>query len=119
MLLYTSGKSKLFAKNFSNNSNLDNPDISLPIFPSRTKTPAVVLKNWEPEVLYKLVELFNMCLVLEFCIPECCKVSPIVQVFKNAVKSSTNRSYCPASLLSLVSKVFEKVVNNSVDLLEK
>ena len=29
-------KTKLFAKNFSKNSNLDDPGISLPVFPSRT-----------------------------------------------------------------------------------
>ena len=31
-----SDKAKLFAKNFSKNSNLDDSGISLPIFPSRT-----------------------------------------------------------------------------------
>ena len=31
-----SDKAKLFAENFSNNSNLDDSDISLPVFPSRT-----------------------------------------------------------------------------------
>ena len=31
-----SDKTKLFAKNFSNNSNLDASGISLPAFPSRT-----------------------------------------------------------------------------------
>ena len=32
-----SGKKKLFAKNFSKNSDLDDLGISLPVFPSRTK----------------------------------------------------------------------------------
>ena len=32
----TYDKSKLFAKNFSKNSNLDDFGISLPVFPSRT-----------------------------------------------------------------------------------
>ena len=31
-----SDKAKLFAKNFSKNSNLDDSGISLPVFPSRT-----------------------------------------------------------------------------------
>ena len=31
-----SDKTKLFAENFSKNSNLDNSVISLPVFPSRT-----------------------------------------------------------------------------------
>ena len=36
MLSSASDKTKLFAKNFSNNSNLDDSDISLPVFPRRT-----------------------------------------------------------------------------------
>ena len=81
-------KAKFFAENFSKNSNPDDSDNSLPVFPSRTilklhnisitpkmdkkvlmnldlskasgpyYVPVVVLKNWEPE----LPELFNKCL---------------------------------------------------------
>ena len=40
-----SGKAKLFPKNFTKNSKLDNSSISLPVFPSRTNIPVVVLKN--------------------------------------------------------------------------
>ena len=88
----SSDKAKLFAKNFSKNSNLDDSGISLPVFPSRTNLklhnisvtpkmvkkvimnldlskasgpdciPVVVLKNCEPELSYILAELFNMCL---------------------------------------------------------
>ena len=59
--------------------------------------PVVVLKNCEPELSYILAELFNKCL-----------------------KESTARNYHPVSLLSVVSKVFENVVNNRiVDHLEK
>ena len=36
VLSSASDKAKLFAKNFSNNSNLDDSAISLPVFPSRT-----------------------------------------------------------------------------------
>ena len=36
MLSSASGKGKLFAENFSKNSNLDDSGISLPAFPSRT-----------------------------------------------------------------------------------
>ena len=44
----------------------------------------------------------------------------MVPVFKNVGESSTAKNYCPASLLSVVSKVFEKLVNNRiVDHLEK
>ena len=44
----------------------------------------------------------------------------MVPVFKNLGERSTGKNYCPVSLLSVVSKVFEKLVNNRiVDLLEK
>ena len=36
MLSSASDKAKLFGKNFSKNSNLDDSSISLPVFPSRT-----------------------------------------------------------------------------------
>ena len=139
----------LFAKNFSKNSNLDDSGISLPVFPSRTNLklhnisitpkmvnkvitnldsskasgpdciPVVVLKNCEPELSYILAELFNKCLK-ESCFPDCWKVSSVVPVFKNVGERSTTKNYRPVSLLSVVSKVFEKIVNNRiVDHLEK
>ena len=82
--------------------------------------PVVALKNCEPELSYILAELFNKCLK-ESCFPDCWKVSLVVPVFKNvAERSYTARNYRPVSLLSLVSKVFEKLVNNRiVDHLEK
>ena len=92
VLSSASNKAKLFAENFSKNSNLDESGISLPVFPSRTNLklhnisvtpkmvkkvimnldlskasgpdciPVVVLKNCEPEPSYILAELFNKCL---------------------------------------------------------
>ena len=44
----------------------------------------------------------------------------MVPVFKNVGERSTAKNYRPVSLLSVVSKVFEKLVNNGiVDHLEK
>ena len=127
------------------NSNLDDSGISLPVFPSRTNLkphntfvtpkmvkkfimnlnlsnasspdciPVVVLKNCEPGLSYILAELFK-----ESCFPDCWKVSSVVPVFKNVGERSTAKSYCLVSLLSVVSKVFEKLVNyRTVDHLEK
>ena len=89
-------KAKLFAKNFSKNSNLDDSGISLPLFPSTTNLklhnisvtpkmvkkvitnfhsskasgsdciPVVILKNCESELSHKPAELFNMCLKKSF-----------------------------------------------------
>ena len=81
--------------------------------------PVVVLKNCELELSYILAELFNKCLK-ESCFPDCWKVSLVVPVFKNVGEKSTAKNYCPVSLLSVVSKVFEKLVNNRIaDHLEK
>ena len=112
--------------------------ISLPVFPSRTNLklhnvsvtpkvvkkvitnldlstvsgpdciPVVVLKNCEPELSYILAELFNKCLK-ESCFPDCWKVSSVVPVFKNVGERSTAKNYHPVNLLSVVSKVFEKL----------
>ena len=131
------------------NSNLDDSGISLPVFPSRTNLklhnisvtpkmvrkvvmnldlpkasgldciPAVDLKNCELELSYILAELFNKCLQ-EPCFADCWKVSSVVPVFKNIRERSTAKNYRPVSLLSVVSKVFEKLVNyRIVDHLEK
>ena len=73
----------------------------------------VILKNCEPELSYLLAELFNMCLE-ESCVPDCWKVSSVVPVFKNVGERSIAKNYDPASPLSVVSKVFEKLVNNRI-----
>ena len=81
--------------------------------------PLVVLKNSEPELSYILAELFNKCLK-ESCFPDCLKVSSVVPVFKNVGERSAAKNYRHVSLLSVISKVFEKLVNNRiVDRLEK
>ena len=128
------------------NSNLDDSGISLPVFPSRTNLklhnisvtpkmvrkvdmnldlsrasgpdciPVVVLENCEPELSYILAELFNKCLK-ECCFPDCWRVSSVVPVFRNVGKRSTAKNYHPVSLLSVVSKVFEKFVNNRIGVL--
>ena len=44
----------------------------------------------------------------------------MVPVFKNIGERSTAKNYCPVNILSVISKVFEKLVNNRiVDHLEK
>ena len=81
--------------------------------------PVVVLKNCELELSCILAELFNKCLK-ESCFPNCWKVSSVVPVFKNFGERSTAKNYHPIGLLSVVSKVFETLVNNRiVDHLEK
>ena len=54
-----------------------------------------------------------MCLK-ESCFPDCWKVSSVISVFENVGERSTAKNYHPVSLLSVVSKVFEKLVNNRI-----
>ena len=49
---------------------------------------------------------------LEACFPNCSKVSSVVPVFKNVGESSTAKNHGPVRLLSVVSKVFEQLLNN-------
>ena len=95
-------------------TNLDSSKVSGP-----DCIPVVVLKNCEPELSYILAEPLNNCLN-ESCFLDCWKVSSVVPVFKNVGERLTAKNYCPVSLLSVVSKVFEKLVNNRiVDHVEK
>ena len=79
---------------FLENANLDNSSVSLPAFPPRTNLklhnipvtakmvlcpskvssysfiPVVVLKSFEPELLFMLADLFCMC-QKESCFPDC------------------------------------------------
>ena len=139
-----SDKAKLFAENISI-SNPDDSCIPLLAFPSRANpklhntpvtpklaetvisnlhlskvsgpdcVPVVVLKNCESELSFILPELFNLCLR-----ESCFKVSSFVLVFKNMREKSTPKNYHSVSLLSVVSNISEKLVNNKFnDHLEK
>ena len=76
-------------------------------------TPVVVLKNCGSELSYIRAELFNKCLK-ESCFPDCLKISSVFPVFKNVRERSAAKNYHPVSLFSVVSKVFEKLVNNRI-----
>ena len=81
--------------------------------------PVVVLKNCQPELSYILAELFTISL-RESHFPGCWKVLSVVPVFKNVGERLATKNYCPTSLFSVVSKIFEKLVNNRiVDHVEK
>ena len=60
-----------------------------------------------------------MCLK-ESCFPYFWKVSFVVAAFKNVGERTTAKNYSPVSLLFVVSKLFEKLINNRIfDHLEK
>ena len=73
--------------------------------------PVVALKNCEPKLSYILAELLNNCRK-ESCFPDCWKVSSVVPVFRNVGERSTPKTYLCVVLLSVISKVFENLVNN-------
>ena len=138
MLSSASDKAELLAENFSNNSNLDDSVISLPVFPSRANLkqhnisvtpnmvkkvimnldlskasgpdciPVVVLKNCEPELSYILAELFNKCLK-EYCFPDSWKVSSVVPVFKNVVKGLQLKTTAPLVFFLWLVKSFKNL----------
>ena len=60
-----------------------------------------------------LAELFNKCLK-ESCFPHCWKVSSVVPVFKIVGEKFTAKMYRLISLLSVGTKVFEKLIKNSI-----
>ena len=136
-------KAKLFASNFAKNSTLDDTGHPLPDFPSRTDhslntfkvtvkdvskliknlqsgkatgpdgIPVVVLKRISPELSPILAKLFNRCLK-EGCFPASWKFFAICPVFKNAGERQSPSQYRPISLLSIVSKLFESIINEQI-----
>ena len=79
----------------------------------------VVVRNYEPKLSYMLAELLNK-FRKQSCFPDSWKLSLLVPVYKNVGERSIAKNYDPVSVLFVVSKVLEKLVNNRiVDHLEK
>ena len=136
-------KAELFAKNFASNSNLNDKGHALPDYPSKTdkslnsftvsakevaklikaldstkatgpdSIPVVVLKNISPELSPILAKLFNKCLHQK-CFPASWKTSSVCPVYKNSGDRSSPSQYRPISLLSVMSKLLESVINKRV-----
>ena len=136
-------KASLFASNFAKNSTLDDTGHQLPDFPSRTESslntfrvsvksvanqiknlqsgkatgpdniPVVVIKHISPELSPILAKLFNRCLE-EGCFPASWKFSTVCPVYKNAGDRQAPSQYRPISLLSIISKLFESIINEQI-----
>ena len=79
----------------------------------------VAVRNCKPKLSYILAELINKCLK-QSCFTDCRKVSSLVPVFKNIGERSITKNYNPVSVLFVVRRVLEKLVNNRiVDHVEK
>ena len=139
----SSDKAKLFASNFSSNSTLDDQGHSLPDFPPLTDNylsevnitardvgklidaldttkstgpdniPSIVLKKICPEVAPILAKLFNRCL-REKHFPDSWKISNVCPVYKNSGDQSSPSQYRPISLLSIISKLLESIINKRI-----
>ena len=82
-------------------------------------TPAVVLESFEPELFYIIAELsyiiakiLNVCLK-KFFFSHFWLVLSVVSKFKNVWERSIVKNFGHVCLLSVVSKVFEKLVKAS------
>ena len=136
-------KARLFAKMFSSNSNLDDSGHPLPDCPIRTnitisnlnitpsevtkfirklepskaagpdQIPVVVLKHLAPELAPILSKLFNRC-IKQSCFPLSWKHSSVCPVFKNSGDRCDSSKYRPISLLPIISKIFESIVNKFI-----
>ena len=125
-------KQNYVVKKVSRYSSLDDSDISLPVFPSRSNLKlhnisltskldakvisnldfskasgpdciqVMVLKNCKSECSYKLSEIFNMCLK-QSCFPDCWNVSLVSPVLNVCKKCMAKRDHS-VSLLWLVNK---------------
>ena len=67
------------------------------------------LKNSGADLLHILGDPFNTCWN-ESCFPDYWKISSLASVFTNAGKRSVAKRKLSVSLLSVVSKIFEKIL---------
>ena len=142
-VISSTDKASIFASKFASHSTLDDQGCLPPDFPPLTderlcdlkvsagqisklikeldstkatgpdSIPVVVLKHLSPELSPILAKLFNRCLK-EKCFPTSWKTSAVCPVFKNAGDKSAPSQYRPISLLSIISKLFESVINKGV-----
>ena len=142
-------KVNLFADRFVANSTLDDIGRDLPDCPSRVdsslstinvtpkmvgkvishldtskasgpdRIPAIVLKMCSPELFSILSKLHNLCLT-HSVFPSNWKLASVIPVFKGSGAKSDPSNYRPISILPIMSKVFESLINQQlVDYLEE
>ena len=143
VLTSSKDKAQVFARQFASNSTLDDRNHPLPDFASRTDKvlqdivitpklvasvisnldptkatgpdgiPVIVLQKCSPELSPILSRLFRKC-ISESCFPSCWKAPNVIPTFKNSGNRSDPRNYRPISLLPVISKVFETLINSAL-----
>ncbi|CAI9735156.1 Hypothetical predicted protein [Octopus vulgaris] len=75
--------------------------------------PVTALQKCSPGLSSVLSRLFRKC-ISESCFPSLWKFSTVVLVFINSGDRYNPRNYGPISLLLIISKVFESLINDSL-----
>ena len=75
--------------------------------------PVVLLQKCSPEPSPILCRLFKKCIAKSY-FPSCWKLASVVSVFKNSGERFDPCTYRPISLLSILSKVFESLINSCI-----
>ena len=143
VLTSSKDKAELFATKFSTNTTLNSSFHDLPEFPLRSEhllrdlqitpkfvarvisrldpstasgpdcIPVIVLQKCSPELSSILSKLYNKC-ITESCFPSCWKSASVVPIFKNSGDRSDPSNYRPISLLPIISKIFEALINDAL-----
>lgn len=77
--------------------------------PGPDNLPTVAIKNYSQQGYYILTEIFNACVRTGYY-PNCWKISCTVPVHKPGKDPTDRTSYRPIALISVLSKVFEKII---------
>ena len=75
--------------------------------------PVVLLQKCSPELSPVLAKLFKKCFS-DSCFPSCRKCPSVIPVFKNSGERFSPCNYGPISILPVLSKIFDIVINSSL-----
>lgn len=77
------------------------------------KINVVILKKIVPKLSFIFSNIFNMCLH-ESLFPNWLKISSVAPIFGNAGAKSYHQKYRPTTMLSVISKLFERLISSKL-----